>query len=114
MNLCNPYLIGGGGVLPMSAATRQDKKDEGLHWVSDGHRVVNTSITTSGMPQISWTSGEAFGPKILTIHLREREREQEEREKIHQPDLARRKPMKQKTKPQMALKNLQMLQDHRL
>jgi hypothetical protein len=45
---------------------------------------------------------------------RERKRARREREKIHQPDLARRKPMKQKTKPQMALKNLQMLQDHRI
>jgi len=31
MNLCKLYVIGGGGVLPMSAASRQDKKDEGLH-----------------------------------------------------------------------------------
>jgi hypothetical protein len=27
------------------------------------------------LPQNSWTSGEAFGPNKLTIHLRERERQ---------------------------------------
>jgi hypothetical protein len=81
MNLCNPYLIGGGGVLPMSAATRQDKKDEGLHWVSDGHRVVNTSITTSGIASKLvdewggiWTQNTHNPPE------RERKRARRERE----------------------------------
>jgi len=79
--------------LPMSAASTHDKKDEGLHRVSDGHRVVPTSITASGIASKlvdEW--GGIWTQKTHNPPESEREREQ-----IRQPDLARSKPAKQKT-----------------
>jgi hypothetical protein len=94
----------------MSAVTTLDQSDEGLQRVSDGHRVVPASITASG---IASKLVDEWGG-IWTQKTHNPPETERKREKILRPDLARSKPTTHKTKPQMAVKNLQMLQDHRL